>query len=205
MRRFIGTLSIAATGFFVSPTDAGAVVVEAGADIGRLTSGVVGLAPTTVSPGVFAVDHTFSIDDGLEASGTAAILDLDFVDIPGIEVGIANLTFAVVENPQPGANLAALDFSAFDPSQLTTPVEDLVASIGPTENDALFFNFANLEAGNYAFRVLGEGLGLGGLYVGALNVSVVPLPPAVALLATAIVGLVGVTRLRRRPQAAGAA
>ena len=29
MRRFIGTLSIAATGFFVSPTDAGAVVVEA--------------------------------------------------------------------------------------------------------------------------------------------------------------------------------
>lgn len=64
--------------------------------------------------------------------------------------------------------------------------------------------FADLQTGiTYTLEVLGTVLGqAGGTYTFSANLSQVPLPAAVWLLLSALAGLVGMTRVRRRPAVA---
>lgn len=82
---------------------------------------------------------------------------------------------------------------------------DLTNSIGGTffvpfngqPNPFTAFRFANLEPGVYFFKVAGTLIGNNGQYAGQLGVSEVPLPPAIWLFLTAVLGLVSVVRKRR--------
>lgn len=86
---------------------------------------------------------------------------------------------------------------------------DLTSNIGGTfqvpfdgqPNPFVAFNFANLEPGIYFFKVAGTLIGNDGQYAGQLAVNEVPLPPAVWLFLTALLGLVTIVR-KRRPNAA---
>lgn len=59
------------------------------------------------------------------------------------------------------------------------------------------FRFANLEPGVYFFKVAGTLIGNDGQYAGQLTVGEVPLPPAIWLFLSAILGLVTIVRKRR--------
>lgn len=88
--------------------------------------------------------------------------------------------------------------------------EDLANSIGTTffvpvdgaDNPFIAFRYANLAPGLYFFKVAGTLIGNNGQYAGQLAVSEVPLPPAMWLFITAILGLVSVVRKRRSATAA---
>lgn len=82
---------------------------------------------------------------------------------------------------------------------------NLVANIGGTffvpddgqANPFVAFRFANLAPGDYFFKVSGTLIGNDGQYTSQLAVNEVPLPPAIWLMLTAILGLVTVARKRR--------
>jgi hypothetical protein len=92
----------------------------------------------------------------------------------------------------------------FDPAGAATPV---IGSPNPitlpnTNGIEVFqaFLFSNLAAGDYAFEISGliaQGL-QGGQYEVQSVISAVPLPPAIWLFLSALVGLVSFARVRRR-------
>jgi hypothetical protein len=79
---------------------------------------------------------------------------------------------------------------------------DLENNIGETfavpldgqSNPFVAFRYANLATGDYLFKVAGTLIGNDGQYAGQLGVSEVPLPPAVWLFVTAVLGLATVAR-----------
>jgi hypothetical protein len=79
---------------------------------------------------------------------------------------------------------------------------DLENNIGSTfsvpfngqDNPFVAFRYANLTAGDYIFKVAGTLIGNDGQYAGQLEVSEVPLPPAIWLFVTAVLGLATVAR-----------
>jgi hypothetical protein len=87
---------------------------------------------------------------------------------------------------------------------------DLANAIGGTffvpsnsqPNPFAAFRFANLEPGVYFFKVAGTLIGNDGQYAGQLTVGEVPLPPAIWLFLTAILGLTTIVRKRRTVAAA---
>ena len=87
---------------------------------------------------------------------------------------------------------------------------DLTTNIGATffvpntgdDNPFVSFRFANLAPGDYFFRVAGTLIGNDGQYAGQLAVNQVPLPPAVWLFLTAILGIVTIARKKRALTAA---
>jgi len=101
--------------------------------------------------------------------------------------------------------------SAFDISGLTLELfseSNLANNIGgsfvvpPGVNPFVSFAYLNLPAGNYFFKVAGTLMGSDGQYAAQFGVSQVPLPPAIWLMVSALLGLASVTRLRRRPDSA---
>jgi len=80
--------------------------------------------------------------------------------------------------------------------------DDMKASSVPIApgGDVVLLAYSNLQSGlHYYLEVFGTAVGSkGGLYIGAYNLSAVPVPPTVWLLASALVGLVGIARRRCR-------
>jgi hypothetical protein len=82
---------------------------------------------------------------------------------------------------------------------------DLATNIGGTfqvpfdgqPNPFVAFSFADLAPGIYFFKVAGTLIGNDGQYAGQLSVNAVPLPPAVWLFLTALLGLAIVVRKQR--------
>lgn len=82
---------------------------------------------------------------------------------------------------------------------------DLANSIGATffvpedgqANPFTAFRYANLTPGVYFFKVAGTLIGNDGQYAGQLTVGEVPLPPAIWLFLTAILGLTTIVRKGR--------
>jgi len=82
---------------------------------------------------------------------------------------------------------------------------DLLNNIGATyfvpndgdDNPFVSFRYANLAPGDYFFRVAGTLIGNNGQYSGQLGVNQVPLPPALWLFLTAMLGVVTIARKRR--------
>lgn len=87
---------------------------------------------------------------------------------------------------------------------------DLVNSIGSTffipedggDNPFTAFRYANLAPGVYFFKVAGTLIGNDGQYAGQLTVGEVPLPPAIWLFLTAVLGLTTIVRKGRTRAAA---
>lgn len=86
---------------------------------------------------------------------------------------------------------------------------DLANDIGATflvpldsrPNPFVAFRYANLTPGVYLFKVAGTLVGNDGQYAAQLRVGEVPLPPAIWLFLTAVLGLVTIVR-KRRPSSA---
>lgn len=82
---------------------------------------------------------------------------------------------------------------------------DLLNNIGDTflvpedgaDNPFTAFRYANLAPGVYFFKVAGTLIGNDGQYAGQLGVSEVPLPPAIWLFLTAVLGLTTIVRKGR--------
>jgi hypothetical protein len=98
-------------------------------------------------------------------------------------LGISNFGFKLVEAGGPGA-----DFTTF--TDLAT---------GVLSGGALALSYSGLTSGvDYGFLFFGTITGTsGGFYAGNFTVSAVPLPPAVWLFLSALIGLVGVVRRKR--------
>ena len=110
--------------------------------------------------------------------------------------------------------VAAASASAEPPPSLEGPVTDHAGVLDTgavADRNGLLFTLAhsNLSAAaDYVLRVSGTAAGFGGNYGVLLNVggvSQVPLPPAIWLFISAVVGLVSVARRRRHRVEAAAA
>ena len=129
-----------------------------------------------VAVGSFEDIYSFSVSAA--ANTAATVVQLVF----GSVLNIDRLGLALYENDTlPGSILV-------QPPGGTNPIE---------------LSYSGLQTGiTYFLVVTGIGSGSsGGLYSGALSVSAVPLPPALLLLGSALVGLAAVSRRSKRPTA----
>jgi hypothetical protein len=105
-------------------------------------------------------------------------------------------------NTRPAFNIDGLSLELFSADDLTTSLGDTFVVPSAGTNPFVNFAFLNLAAGDYIFKVSGTVLGSDGQYASQFAVSEVPLPPAVWLLVSALLGLASITRLRRQAQPA---
>lgn len=170
--------------FAILATGANAAVVVA--DLGSLNAGSTdGFSHVTVDgaqlsaplPGGGEVIQ-FQINSSANISAAAASINL--LDV----FGISDFGFKLVQaGGGPGS-----DFSTF--TELAT---------GAPSGGALTLSYSGLTSGFYGFLFTGTITGtFGGFYAGNYTVSAVPLPPAVWLFLSALVGLVGVGRRKRK-------
>lgn len=130
--------------------------------------------------GAFSDDFTFSV-----ASSTSAVARVTINNGEGFAINPGQFDVALLEN---GSD----------------------TGVSPVRNGLLFtLTHSNLSAAaDYVLRVSGTAAGFGGNYGVLLNVgnvSQVPLPPAVWLFISALVGLVSLARRRRDPAGPAAA
>lgn len=105
-------------------------------------------------------------------------------------------------NTQPSFDIIGPSLELFSTSDLTTQIGETFVVPSGGANPFVHFAFLNLAAGDYIFKVSGTLLGSDGQYASQFAVNEVPLPPAVWLLISALLGLVSIGRLRRQSQAA---
>ena len=104
-------------------------------------------------------------------------------------------------NTVAGFNILNLTLELFTAANVQIPGSFVVPN---GDGAAPFINFAfgSLAAGDYFFKISGQ-IGPNskdGVYSGEFNVSEVPLPPAVWLFISAILGMVSFARIRRNKQ-----
>jgi hypothetical protein len=82
-----------------------------------------------------------------------------------------------------------------------SPLDDVITMIPATTSMSgglLMLDYAGLATGiTYLFRAVGEVTGTTGIYSGEYSVTAVPLPPALILLGSALLGLTVFGRIRR--------
>lgn len=99
-------------------------------------------------------------------------------------------------------NILGLTLELFTAANVLVPVPFIVPNGGG--NPSVAFAFGGLAAGDYLFKVSGQidPSAKDGAYTGEFGVSEVPLPGAVWLFISAILGLVSFSRIRRNKQSA---
>lgn len=110
--------------------------------------------------------------------------------------GVANGGFGALS-----VGLSNLNTSICDDAVCTNTLFSATTVSGPLGLFSLSLGaISNLLGGTYFFVVSGDASGFGGAYFGALalNVSPVPVPPALLLFVTALVGLGGANFFRRK-------
>lgn len=105
-------------------------------------------------------------------------------------------------NTRPTFDIDGLSLQLFSTTDLTTAIGGTFTVTAAGFNPFVNFSFANLASGDYIFAVTGTVDGSDGQYTSQFGVSEVPLPPAVWLLISAILGLTSIARVRRRPSTA---
>jgi hypothetical protein len=195
-RRLFGFVAalIAVAGLFVAglATGATAAVVVAGpdGDLGTLSIGTTGsFSHITTDNAQFSAPlpgggEVIMFQLSTDANIAAAAVNINLQNI----LGISNFGFKLV---QAGSGS---DFTTF--TDLAT---------GVLSDGALSLSLSGLMSGVfYGFLFFGEITGSsGGFYAGNFTVSAVPLPPAVWLFLSALIGLAGV--VRRKSTRTGAA
>ena len=160
-----------------------AVVVQ---DLGELDLGDSGsfLQFTSDSPRLLAGEIIgFEVNEPAQIDVSATRINL-FKFVPLF--GISNFGVSLVRGTGPDDN----EFSS-----ISAPL-----ATGVLFDGALVLSYAGLvNEVDYGLVFTGTITGiLGGLYTGAFSISAVPLPPSVWLFLSAILGLVGVVRMRRK-------
>lgn len=105
------------------------------------------------------------------------------------------------DNTRPAFDINGLSLQLFNAADLTSNIGDTFVVPSSGFNPFVSFAYLNLPAGDYFFKVSGTVLGSDGQYTSQFGVSEVPLPPAIWLFVSAILGLASVTRVRRRQRA----
>jgi len=140
---------------------------------GTLGPGDAGFFGNTVAPGVFSDTYSFVATSLAQINTFVASLEFGAVGITGLSLQLFQ------ESLGPDILLAT-----------GTPFMG--------NSDLLNIAFSNLQPGpGYYFLVGGNAGSLAGVYAGAFQLSVVPIPPAIWLFASALVGLAGIARRRR--------
>jgi hypothetical protein len=147
-------------------------------DSGDFASSVDAITPSDNGDG-FAHAWTFTLNEAVNLEGT-----------------LTN------DNTRSAFNISGLTLELFSASDLATAIGGAFVVPPSGFNPFVSFAYLNLPAGDYFFKVSGTLAGSDGQYTSQFGVSQVPLPPAVWLLVSALLGLASVTRLRRRPKVA---
>jgi hypothetical protein len=106
----------------------------------------------------------------------------------------ANITNVVIQSVASFSSIGAFQasiFSGTDTNALGSPLLNLSGTF-PT----LSLQNGSLAGGSYTLRVMGSVSGTGAFYTGAIVTSPVPVPAAVWLMGSALLGLVGISRRR---------
>lgn len=104
-------------------------------------------------------------------------------------------------NTGAGFNILGLTLELFTASNVQIPGTFIVPN-GNGASPFVAFAYGGLAAGDYLFKIAGQ-IGPNskdGVYSGEFSVSEVPLPPAVWLFISAILGMVSFARIRRNKQ-----
>lgn len=110
----------------------------------------------------------------------------------------ANVNGTITNNNSiAGFNIKDLTLQLFAIGDLTNNIGGTFVAPATGTNPLVAFAFLDLAPGDYFFKVSGELLTNDGQYTSQLAVSQVPLPPAIWLLLSAILGMVSITRFRR--------
>jgi len=143
-----------------------------------LVSGETYTVVNKVAPGVVDDTIAFSISSNSNVAGSSANLPL-------------SLSFW-------GTNLDVLDIT-----NLKLTLENTAGSILASVNSPATLSYSNLAPGNYDLVVSGVATGLsGGEYGVGVNVSAVPIPAAVVLFGSGLVGLGMAGRRKKAAQTA---
>jgi len=153
----------------------------------------------------------YTLGDGTLGPGDAGIFGIP-IDSP-VPSGVISDTyeFVATEFAQIGTILGSLEFFGPEITGLSLQLfqgnpgdgfADLLVATGAQvmgNSDLLSMAFANLQPGGLGYYLLvgGTAGSSGGIYTGAYNLTVVPIPAAMWLFATALVGLAGIARRRR--------
>jgi hypothetical protein len=107
-------------------------------------------------------------------------------------------------NTRPTFDIDGLSLQLFSTDDLSSAIGGTFTVTTAGFNPFVNFGYANLTAGDYIFKVAGIVDGSDGQYASQFGVSEVPLPPAIWLLVSAILGLTSIARVRRGARAAEA-
>lgn len=145
-------------------------------DSGDFTTGVDAVSPTNAGES-FAHAWTFTLNEPGRIDGT-----------------LTN------NNTLPAFNISGLSLELFSTGDLANNIGDTFVVPAAGVNPFVNFAFNNLGAGDYFFKVSGELLASDGQYASQLAVSQVPLPPAIWLFISALLGWASIGRFARRTQ-----
>lgn len=104
-------------------------------------------------------------------------------------------------NTRPAFNIGGLSLQLFSATDLANNIGGTFVVAPGAGNPFAGFTFSNLAAGDYFFKISGQLLASDGQYTSQFGVSQVPLPSAIWLFLTAILGWASVSRLGGRPEA----
>jgi len=153
----------------------------------------------------------YTLGDGTLGPGDAGIFGIP-VNVPA-PPGVISDTYSFVATSlaQIATIVSSLEFFGPEISGLSVqlfqgdPTDGFLDALVATgaqvmgNSDLLSMTYANLQPAGLGYYLLvgGTAGSNGGIYTGAYNLSVVPIPAAMWLFATALVGLAGVARRRR--------
>lgn len=175
-RRILGFAAVCLTTFLLVSGANAAVVVD---NLGALQPGDTdSFSQFSTNSAQLAAGEIIEFAVNLQASIDAAATTINL----GSSIGISGFAVSLIENT--GSN-----FSSFD-----------TLAIGAFTGGVLALNYAGLTGGTqYGLLFSGVITGIfGGAYAGTYAISAVPVPPAVWLLLSALIGLVGVVRHKRK-------
>jgi len=152
------------------------LVANSGTQASTYNLGLLTSTPTIqfvqITPGAFSDTFNFNIGTASDLAASASVHSLDFGSLSVLQI-------------------SGLSMSIFGPSGQIS---------GPTAPAISVTNF-NLSTGSYYAQISGNATGLfGGSYSVAMVASPVPIPAAVWLLGSGLIGLVGVSRRKKQIQ-----
>jgi hypothetical protein len=141
--------------------------------------------------GTYAFQDTYEFSVATPAAGDVLAVSLALQGPLQSNFNISNLQFRLYEVP------ASSTPGLVPPTggTILTPWQGIT---GNDNGNAIQANFSNLQSGTYFLDIAGTADGTsGGTYLGQLNLSPVPLPPALPLLLCGIAGLGAMIRRRK--------